>query len=118
MGHEHDSLSPMVDSVLDRRDSTDDTLRVGDLLVRIQGNVEIDLVSSISAPRVGDKNRMPAHTRMRTRLPLRSTSSMESLFARDMLLREMRWLRLLARELEADGKRWDPWIHAEKMSTR
>ena len=47
-------------------------------------------------------------TRMRTRLPLRSTSSIESLFARDILATTMKgdWTERLNQELEnARGRR-------------
>jgi len=44
MGHEDHGLGAMVDGVLDGWDGTDDTLGVGDLLVGVEGDVEVDLV--------------------------------------------------------------------------
>lgn len=43
VGHEDDGLCTTVDGILDGGQSTDDTLRVGDLLFGIEGDVEIDL---------------------------------------------------------------------------
>lgn len=44
VGHEDDGLGAMVDSVLDGGESTDDTLVVGDVLVTVEGDVEVNLV--------------------------------------------------------------------------
>lgn len=44
VGHEHHGLGAVVDSILDGGDRTGDTLVVGDLLVGVKGNVEVDLV--------------------------------------------------------------------------
>ncbi len=38
----------MLDGVLDGRQGTNDTLVVRDLVVRVQGNIEIDLEMSVS----------------------------------------------------------------------
>jgi hypothetical protein len=43
VGHEDNSLGAIVDGVLDGRDGTGDTLVVGDVLVTVEGNVEVDL---------------------------------------------------------------------------
>lgn len=43
VGHEDDGLGSIVNGVLDGGQSTDDTLVVGDVLVGIEGDVEIDL---------------------------------------------------------------------------
>lgn len=44
VGHEHHGLGAVVDSILDGGDRTGDTLVVGDLLVGVKGDVEVDLV--------------------------------------------------------------------------
>lgn len=44
VGHEDNGLSTILNGVLDGRQSTDDTLIVGDLLVGIERNVEVDLL--------------------------------------------------------------------------
>ena len=41
--HEHNGLGAVLDGILDGGQSTDDTLRVGDLLVLVEGNVEVNL---------------------------------------------------------------------------
>jgi hypothetical protein len=45
MGHENDGLGTIVDGILDRRQSTDDSLVVGDLGVGllVKWDVEVDL---------------------------------------------------------------------------
>jgi len=43
VGHEDDSLGSILNGILDGRQSTDDTLVVGDVLVGIEGDVEVDL---------------------------------------------------------------------------
>jgi hypothetical protein len=45
VGHEDDGLGAIVDGVLDGRDSTGNALVVGDVLVSIEGDVEVDLDS-------------------------------------------------------------------------
>jgi len=45
VGHEDDGLGSIVDGVLDGRDGPDDTLGVGDVLVGVEGNIEVDLFS-------------------------------------------------------------------------
>ena len=41
--HEHDGLGPIVDSILDGGQGTDDTLGVGNVLVIIKGDIEVNL---------------------------------------------------------------------------
>jgi len=48
VGHEDDAFCAVVDGVFDGRDGADDTLVVGDFLVRVEGNVEVDLEGVIS----------------------------------------------------------------------
>jgi hypothetical protein len=43
VGHEDNGLGAILDSVLDGRDGTGDTLVVGDVLVTIERDVEVDL---------------------------------------------------------------------------
>jgi hypothetical protein len=43
VGHEDNSLGAIVDGVLDGRDGTSDTLVVGNVLVAVEGDVEVDL---------------------------------------------------------------------------
>lgn len=43
VGHQDDSLGAIVESVLDGRDGADNALGVGDVLVLIEGHVEVDL---------------------------------------------------------------------------
>lgn len=43
VGHEDHGLGAIVDGVLDGGESTDDTLVVGDVLIAVEGNVEVDL---------------------------------------------------------------------------
>lgn len=43
VGHEDDGLSSVLDGILDCGESTDNTLVVGDVLVRVEGDVEVDL---------------------------------------------------------------------------
>ena len=45
MGHEDDGLGAIVDSVLDGGDGTGDALGVGDVLVGVEGDIEVDLFS-------------------------------------------------------------------------
>jgi hypothetical protein len=42
--HKDDCLGSILDGVLDCGKRTDDALVVGDLLVAVEGNVEVDLV--------------------------------------------------------------------------
>lgn len=89
MGHEDHSFGTVVDSIFDGWDRAGDTLRVGDFLVAVEWDVEIDLdyvSTGIFSLRLGfyTASRV-VHTRMRTLLPFRSTSWMESLFDKDML---------------------------------
>jgi hypothetical protein len=43
VGHEHNGLGAVVDGILNSGEGTDDTLGVGDVLVLIEGDVEVDL---------------------------------------------------------------------------
>jgi hypothetical protein len=43
MGHEDDGLSAVLGGILDCGKSTDDALVVGDLLVGVEGDVEVNL---------------------------------------------------------------------------
>lgn len=43
VGHEDDGLGAVVESMLDGGDGTDNALVVGDVLVLIEGDVEVDL---------------------------------------------------------------------------
>lgn len=44
MGHEDDSLGSVIDSIFDGWDSSGNTLIVGNVLVRVERDVEIDLL--------------------------------------------------------------------------
>jgi hypothetical protein len=46
MGHEHHGLGTIVDGVLDGGDGADDALGVGDVLVAVERDVEVDLRES------------------------------------------------------------------------
>jgi hypothetical protein len=46
MGHEHHGLGAIVDGVLDGGDGADNALGVGDILVAVEGDVEVDLRES------------------------------------------------------------------------
>lgn len=43
MGHQDDGLGPAGNGMLDGGQGADDTLVVGDVLVVVEGNVEVDL---------------------------------------------------------------------------
>jgi hypothetical protein len=43
VGHEDDGLGTVLDGMLDCGESTDDALVIGDLLVGVEGDVEVDL---------------------------------------------------------------------------
>ena len=45
VGHEDNGLGAIVDGILDGGDGTDDALGVGDLLLGVKGDVEVDLES-------------------------------------------------------------------------
>jgi hypothetical protein len=47
VGHEDDGLGAVIDGILDGRQSTDDTLRVGDcgVVVLVEGHIEVNLVT-------------------------------------------------------------------------
>lgn len=44
--HEHNGLGTVVDGILDGGQGTNDTLRVGNVLVIIEGNIEVNLFQS------------------------------------------------------------------------
>lgn len=46
VGHEHNSLGAVVDGILDGGQSTDNTLRVGNVLVLIERDIEVNLFQS------------------------------------------------------------------------
>ena len=86
MGHEGDGLGSMVDRVLDGWKSTDNTLVVGNFLLRIKGDVEVYLCCGVkSILPVQSRQVSVVLTLMRTRLSLSSTSVMASLLERDIL---------------------------------
>ena len=85
VGHEDDGLGAILDGVLDGGEGTDDTLVVGDVLVGVEGDVEVDLASIVSIDSSLDVISSGKRTRMRTRLSLRSTSVMATLLLRDMM---------------------------------
>lgn len=79
----------MLAGVLDGRQGTNDTLIICDLVVRVQGNIEVDLVdyifsqgSNVSSCTERWSRRL---TRIRTRLPFSSTSVIASLLESDMV---------------------------------
>lgn len=85
VGHQHDGLGAVVDSILDGGQSTDDTLGVGDLQVLVEGDIEVDLLNGMPLE-VGARDEWSnQYTRIRTRLSLRSTSVMLSLLESDIL---------------------------------
>jgi hypothetical protein len=46
VGHEHNGLGTVVDGILDGGQGTDDTLGVGNVLVLIEGDIEVNLSQS------------------------------------------------------------------------
>lgn len=48
MGHEHNGLGAVVNGILDGRQGTDDTLVVGNVLVLVKGDVEVNLFQSVA----------------------------------------------------------------------
>ena len=86
MGHEDDGFGAMVNSVFDGRNSTDDALIVGDLLLGVLRDVEVDLKGLVGS----DTECSDELTLMRTLLSLRSTSVIESLFERDIVAQVMK----------------------------
>lgn len=88
MGHEDNSLGSVVNGIFDCWDGSGDALVVGDLLIRIEGDVEVDLfvgayvsassVAACSYP--GDQL-----TLIKTLLSLSSTSVIDSLLERDIV---------------------------------
>lgn len=88
VGHENDGLGAIVEGVLDGGEGTDDTLVVGDVLVTVERDVEVDLgdpVSNYPIP-LHIYGELCKHTRIRTRLSLRSMSVMATLLLRDMMM--------------------------------
>lgn len=77
----------MVDSVFDCRQGTDNALIVGDMLIRVERDVEVDLFGFLRSATYTPETPHESYklTRISTRLPLRSTSWIESLFERDMM---------------------------------
>lgn len=75
----------LLDGVLDRGESSNDTLRVGDL-VTLHWHVEIDpgIWRNQHHARQSWRREVCPHL-IRTRLPARSTSLIDSLFERDMV---------------------------------
>lgn len=53
VGHEHNGLGAIVDGVLDGGDGADDALGVSDLLVGVEGHVEVDLQWALSCQILG-----------------------------------------------------------------
>lgn len=76
----------MFDGILDGGERADDALVVGDALVGIQRHVEVHLGVGLGCGCWGKKLGECRLTRTRTRLPFTSTSEIESLFDRDMVL--------------------------------
>lgn len=48
MGHEDDGFGAMIGGILDGGEGADDTLVVGDVLIGVQGDVEVDLETEVS----------------------------------------------------------------------
>jgi hypothetical protein len=93
VGHEHDGLGAVVEGILDGGDGADDALVVGDVLVLVEGDVEVDLrplavVCTMAGSLDGGVGGQRQLTRIRTLLPLTSTSVMDSLLERDMFAGE------------------------------
>ena len=78
----------MLGGILDGREGADDALVVGYVLVRVERDVEVDLVSNtLSLETYTAMRRFHSElTRMRTRLPFRSTSVIASLLERDIVI--------------------------------
>lgn len=74
----------MLDCIFDGRKGTDYSLIVRDLLVGVEGDIEVDL-GQVSTGRTEKEYSMENRTRIKTRLSLRSTSVMASLFDKDMV---------------------------------
>ena len=84
VGHEDNSLGAIVDGVLDGGNGTGNALVVGDVLVGVERDVEVNL--GYVRTRLELKlHAQEKHTRIKTRLPLRSTSEMESLLESDIV---------------------------------
>jgi hypothetical protein len=47
MGHQHDGLGAVVDGIFDGRDCASNALGVRDILVGVEGDVEVDLLTHI-----------------------------------------------------------------------
>lgn len=92
VGHEDDSLGIVLDGVLDGGESTDDTLVVGDLLVGVKRDVEVDLERYVrrlmhaSYEGRGWRGKDKKHTLIKTRLSARSTSVMANLLESDIVI--------------------------------
>lgn len=83
MRHEHNGLGTVLNGILDGGEGTNNTLRVGNVLVLVERDVEVNLFQ-ISGYESLALN-WPELTRIKTRLPLRSTSVMGSLLERDIV---------------------------------
>jgi hypothetical protein len=78
----------MVNGIFNRWNGASDTLGVGDLLVGVKWYIEVDLQSpncQFNATQSISGTNWAELTRIKTRLPFRSTSVMESLLERDIL---------------------------------
>lgn len=90
MGHENNSFGAMLAGILDGGKGADDTLVIGDFLVAVQRDIEVHLDIGRLAVGSGHKYKLCSttgrwlHTRIRTRLPLRSTSVIASLSESDI----------------------------------
>jgi len=52
MGHQDDAFCALVDSILDCRQGTDDTLVVGNMLIRVEGDIKVDLMALIQLAKI------------------------------------------------------------------
>jgi len=101
VGHEDDSLGAVVDRILDGWDGTGDTLGVGDVLIGVERDVEVDLIAASGSASIHFSHLL-RHcdgggqlTLMRTLLSLRDTSVIESLLERDIFARQLQFSKIL-----------------------
>lgn len=101
VGHEDDRLGAVVDRILDGWDGTSDTLGVGDVLVGVERDVEVDLIAESGSVSVHFSHLL-RHcdgagqlTLMRTLLSLTDTSVSESLLERDIFARQLQFSKIL-----------------------
>jgi hypothetical protein len=86
VGHQNHGFGSMINGIFDCWDSSGNALSVCNLLIGIEGDVEIDLSHSwLILAFWLILGTMEGLTLINTRLPLRSTSVIESLFERDMI---------------------------------